>query len=458
MIMQILMTFNKEVLANLGEQSVFANTDYRFMKYCLATDIDNGTLIFNGLTRSLVFLEKNDIENIGNINEYAYLYKYYFLVPEDFNEFELVNKIRKNLQIPIDDLYLDHPQSFTILSTTKCNARCFYCYELASKNKHHMTKETSEKVGQYITNVSDRGKQINLHWFGGEPLFNIETINIITNILKKENQPYTTTFTTNGYLFNKDLVIQAKNMWNTIEVQITIDGTESIYNKVKNYIYKDNPYKKVLNNIAILLNNDIIVTIRLNLDFHNADNLKELVKEIHNRYGNHPKLNLYVWPIFEDENNVKTQEEHIQIFKKVFELEDVIKQYGYFIGTYPSLNIVYNQCMADSGNSVLISVDGDLGTCEHFIDDHFWSHINNPSKKDFNMLNIWREYESPLSICDDCPIYPSCIRPSHCVEMSKCDECYKEWRIKKHIDGIIKIYENYKKNMPVVNTLAENIE
>jgi radical SAM protein with 4Fe4S-binding SPASM domain len=142
----------------------------------------------------------------------------------------------------------------------------------------------------------------------------------------------------------------------------------------------------------------------------------------------------------------------------MFELEDVIKQYGYFIGTYPSPYIVYNQCMADSGSSVLISVDGNLGTCEHFIDDHFWSHINNPSKKDFNMLNIWREYESPLPICNDCPIYPSCIRPSHCVEMSKCDECYKEWRIKKHIDGIIKVYEDYKKNMPVVNTLAENIE
>lgn len=463
MIMEILMYPSLEVMANLGEQPVFANKDYRFMKHCLMVDVDDGKLIFNGLTRTLIYLNNAEISEIGNINKYDYLYKYYFLVPEDFDEFGIVEEIRSHLRVPVDDLYLDHPQSFTILSTTKCNARCFYCYELGSKHKHHMTEETAEKVGKYITDVADRNKRINLHWFGGEPLYNAKVIDIITNKLREEGQGFTTTFTTNGYLFDKEMVIKAKKMWNTVEAQITIDGTEAIYNKVKNYVYKDplSPYKKVLNNIAILLNNGITVTIRLNLDFHNADNLKLLVEELHKRYGNHQNLSIYSWPIFEDETNVKTEEEHAAIFQKMLELENTMKQCGYFTGIFPSDRLVYNQCMADSGDSVIISVDGDIGTCEHFIDDHFWGHIDNPSIKNFDMLNIWREYESPLNICEDCPIYPSCIRPTHCVEMSKCDEYYKDWRIRRHVDGLIKMYENYRRRtnntmrMPV--RLAENI-
>ena len=277
--MEILMQPNLRVMANIGEQAVFANKDYRFMKHCLITDVDNGKLIFNGLTRALIFLRNDEINSIGNINQYDFLYKYYFLVSEDFNEEEVVDRIRENLKTPIDDLYLDHPEQFTILTTTKCNARCFYCYELPTKKKHHMTEETAIKVGNYIVKVADRSKRINMHWFGGEPLFNMKVIDTITQIVRENGQQYTTTFTTNGYLFDKDLVLKAKNIWNTVHMQITLDGTEEIYNKVKNYIHKDpiSPYKKVLNNIAMLLNNGIAVTVRMNLDFHNAENLKVLV-------------------------------------------------------------------------------------------------------------------------------------------------------------------------------------
>lgn len=456
------MQANLQVMANIGEQAVFADKDYRFMKYCLITDIDNGKLIFNGLTRTLVFLRNDEIPVIGNINDYEYLYKYYFLVPEDFDEELIVDTIRDRLKLPVDDLYLDHPESFTVLTTTRCNARCFYCYEMPSKHKHHMTEETAQKVGEYICKVANRNRRINIHWFGGEPLFNMKVIDIITQIVRDNGQPFTTTFTSNGYLFDKELVLKARNLWNTVHMQITIDGTEDVYNKVKNYIYKDggSPYKKVLNNIAMLLNNGINVAVRMNLDFHNAENLKLLVKELYDRFKLHPALSLYVWPIFEDNTNVKTTEEHIEIFKKLAELEEVIKQYGYFIGNMPKSELAYKQCMADDGRSVTISPDGDLGTCEHLIDSHFWGHIDDPSKKNFDNLLFWRDYEKPLDICQDCPIYPSCIRPSMCREMSKCDEQYKEWKIRKATEGIIKVYRDSRKRnntTTLPRKLAENI-
>ena len=113
--------------------------------------------------------------------------------------------MREKLRKPIDDVYLDHPQSFTILTTTKCNARCFYCYEMKSKNKHHMTPETALKAANYIASVAPKGKTINLNWFGGEPLFNMKAIDIITQRIRDLGVNFMTSFTTNGYLFDKDL-------------------------------------------------------------------------------------------------------------------------------------------------------------------------------------------------------------------------------------------------------------
>ena len=458
--MEVLIAPNENVLANIGEQAVFADKDYRFMKYCIMLDVEEGKLIFNGLTRTLILLYKEELNEIGNIIKYDFLYKYYFFVPEEFDEQTIVDKIKDILRKPLDDLYLAHPQQYTILTTTKCNARCFYCYELASKFKHHMSEETAVKVGQYINVVANKSMPVSLHWFGGEPLYNSKVIDIITSALRDYGFQYTSTFTTNGFLFDKDLVLKAKNIWNTIEVQITIDGTEQVYNKVKNYknVQDISPFKKVMNNIAMLLNNGIRVAIRMNIDQHNAEDLKQFVLNARNRFGNHPNLTIYAWPIFEDDNFKRTKEEHVLIFKKLEELEHVLDQCGYYEGMYPDPAVQCIQCMADSGTSVTIDPDGNLGVCEHYIDSHFWGHIDYPFNRNKEELKIWKEYKKPLDICENCPIYPSCTRPEHCEEMGKCDEQYKEWRIRKHTQGVYRYYIKNKTNyneMP--RRLAENI-
>ena len=462
MVMEILMDSNQIIMANLGQQPIFVDTDYKFSKYCLVTNIDNGKLIFNELTRSLVFLQNSEVANIGNINDYEYLYKNYFLVTEDFNGDKIVDKLRKNLLIPLDDVYLDHPSGFTIFTTTKCNARCFYCYERLGKGKKHMTEATALKVAEYIHKVAPLNKTINIGWFGGEPLYNLKVIDIINNYLREHGRPFTNTMISNGYLFDKDLVLRAKNMWNLVEVQITIDGTENVYNKAKNYIYKDNisPYKKVLNNIAMLLNAGIGVQLRFNIDVYNAEDLKLVVNEIHNRFGNHPKLSMYAWPIFEDATYTRTPEDHKKVFECLRELENTIALAGYYIGDHPSPMLKTNQCMADCGDSVTISPDGDLGVCEHYFNEHFWGHINDPSKKDFSQLSCWRELNPKLDICEDCPLYPNCVRPKMCEEMGKCDEQYKEWRLDRAIRGMIAFYRDYRnqaQSNDFPSHLAENV-
>ena len=105
----------------------------------------------------------------------------------------------------------------------------------------------------------------------------------------------------NGYLFDDNLIKTAKEDWNLQNVQITLDGTEEIYNKTKNYIYKndENPFKRVINNIHKLAYNKISVSIRMNCDKHNFEDLIKLVHYLHEEFKGNDLVSMYVWPIFE---------------------------------------------------------------------------------------------------------------------------------------------------------------
>lgn len=436
---------NQEIMAVLTEQSVFFNTNYRLLTNCLVEDMDGGKILFNGLTRACFWLsneEYRDMFDKDKADYFSILYKYYFLVPEDYPEMEIIDLVREQFKTKIDDLYLNHPNSYTILTTTKCNARCFYCYELKSK-KTHMTEDTAKKIAEYICNHSYINMPVSLSWFGGEPLFNMKVIDIITRELRDKGYNFYSRFTSNGYLFDEETVVKAKNSWNTQSVQITIDGTEEVYNKAKNYIYKDgSPYKKVLHNIETLLNANIRVGIRMNVDAYNCDDLTKLLREISDRFGRNPNLTVYCYPIFEDDDYQRTEEDRKLVFEKLLDLEELIYLLGYSLHN-PSPVIAAKQCMVDDGRSITISPKGELGLCEHFIDSDFWGNINS-QEKDFEVFESWLKYEEPLDICSDCPLYGSCIRPSKCIEMRKCDKHYKRWKILKEKIALRNLYNTQK--------------
>lgn len=61
--------------------------------------------------------------------------------------------------------------------------------------------------------------------------------------------------TSNGYIFNDELVEKAKNEWKLKNIQITLDGTRDVYNKAKNY-YSEND-SNIYNHAGKYVNEDI---------------------------------------------------------------------------------------------------------------------------------------------------------------------------------------------------------
>lgn len=443
--MNILIRPNDAILAILGRAHRFKSKNYRLNQFCLIEDIMNGKVIFNHLTCSMVFMTNTEYAKIldkdSNDEYIRILYDWYFLVEEDFDEKQFIKDFRKKQLSPIDDFTLDKVYEYTILTTTACNARCFYCYEHGTQKKT-MTVETAKKVAQYIINHSPENYNIELRWFGGEPLFNAKVINTICTKLQEANIPYHSHFTTNGYLFDKDLIKRAVELWHVSECQITIDGTEEVYNKAKNYIYKNvpSPYKRILDNIEELMNNKITVTVRMNVDLYNVEDLKDLTYELYQRFGNNPYLHPYLYPIFENENYQRKEGELSLLFEKIKDVERVMEECGYMQKSSPARGIRFNHCMVDNGKSITVSPNGEFGLCEHFIDSDFWGHVDRPEEKNMEVIESYRHYMPDLDICEDCPIYPTCVRNSKCEEQSKCYPEYKEWLIRHKRKGIIDTY------------------
>lgn len=434
--MNVIRQANPNILNFLGEQHYKEGIKYRVNKYCYVLEQEYYYIIYNTLTGGIITIYPFEWDNkfINIKSDYVqHLYNDYFIVPDNFNEDEIIELYRKKSSREILSNYLDTPDSFTILPTTECNARCTYCYELGIENKHSMSTETANKVADYIINNGSKTRPLVISWFGGEPLYNKEVINLITTKVRSNGFNLSTSMISNGYLFDDKTIYLAKHVWGLNSVQITLDGTESVYNKTKRYIYKDdpNPFKTVINNIHKLIENDIFVSIRLNGGVHNSDNLLELVKFLGEEFKDvKHKMQIYVWEIFT--TRARTEEEAQKLFPKLTEIHNLIHESGFNSPQNLEHGIKYIHCMVDAGNGVIIDPSGNLGLCEHYPHTGFLGHVDDPHTKDFEIIKSWRDYVSTNEpICQTCPIRPICLKMRKCTDEFICTKPELDYLLNK---------------------------
>lgn len=463
--MDVIRQANDQILNMLGPNILDNSKEHRLMKYLLIEDIDNGKAVHNELTRAFIWMPNVQWETIYNndrsIDYIDFLWRNYFLVNDDFDERDAQQQLKENLApTPDSPSYLrsGHLSEYTIYTTMGCNARCNYCYEKGRKITT-MNKETANKVGDYIVKASRKdGYNVSLRWFGGEPLVNENAIDIICQKVKDAGYNYQSDFTSNGFLFKREKIDKYVNLWHINTAQITLDGTEHMYNKIKNYknVKGKNPYRIVLDNIKMLaFELNVYVNIRINLSLENADNIKELITEIYKEFGIHNNINPYVYPVF-DTDDPRTDEENEILFTKLKEIQDIMRQYGYFQGIWRNDFISSTHCMCDIGSAIVIGTGGEIGLCEHYSEDNFWGHIDKPEMRDENMIRSFKEYVTDQKVCFDCPILPSCIIPLKCADLRNCNIWKREWRVREAHYDIIHMYLDWKNSFNNQNNQCNN--
>ena len=295
------------------------------------------------------------------------------------------------------------PDCFTIIPTTGCNAKCFYCYE-EEYCKKSIDEQSRKKIVNYISSCIKDKESFTLDWFGGEPLLCAKEIDLIIADIK-ENVPlddknWTSSITTNATLFTHGLIDHAIKNWHLSIAHITIDGVESDHNMRKNvHIGKKSAYKVTTEAIRYLLKNGVYVNLRIHLDNLNKNSFPDIIDGIFD-FFDYPNFNLFPTFLFPPEKEMpKSYIKDIQkedLFYDVFRIlkeKNIINNYFEKM-PYPKKN----GCFATCENNVVISYNASLHSCVQ----EFENTTEESEKKFFNI-------ESELGSCKSCKYFPICL-------------------------------------------------
>lgn len=414
-----------------------AEQGLRRMLFCIEQKTDDGLLLYNLMTKRMILLKEGE-----ELNQQQELFDKWFLVEEGFDDLKGCSQL--NGLAAIYQKRNKGITSYTILPTTGCNARCFYCFEQGAKPVH-MNVERAISVAKYIErNHGD--EKISINWFGGEPLMGVTAIDTISQYLSEHDIAFSSRMVSNGYLITPEIVEKAKNLWKLSRIQITLDGTEEVYNKAKAYVYKlGSPYKRVINNIRLLAESGIKVNIRLNIDLYNADDLMKLADDLYANFHDLEKVKAYSHVIFEKDGEERSDEDRKLLYQKQKELEAKLSGYGLFASEKPNLQrqIKLNFCGSDNDASVLIAPDGSLGKCEHFVDRDFFGHVDS-EVQDKSMLAKFKKRRPAIEACNTCPLFPECIRLEVCSELRHCYPEERAQRLERIKRAMVAEYEGWK--------------
>ena len=125
MIIKEIVQINKSLKSIVGQQNINKSIEYRLMKYCFIVNVDEGIILYNLVLGTMVLIQNCFSLSSLTLEYNSTLIEGWFLVPKDFDE----KNWCRNIQSEVKKINTGKIRSYVILTTTNCNARCFYCFE-----------------------------------------------------------------------------------------------------------------------------------------------------------------------------------------------------------------------------------------------------------------------------------------------------------------------------------------
>ncbi|MCI8804934.1 MAG: thioether cross-link-forming SCIFF peptide maturase [Clostridiales bacterium] len=161
---------------------------------------------------------------------------------------EEISELEKNDMLFSDDIYEDvlpkiekrSPvvKALCLHVAHDCNLKCGYCF--ADEGEYHgkrslMSFDTGKKAIDFLIKASGGRKNLEIDFFGGEPLMNFDVVKQIVEyartVEKENNKNFRFTITTNGILLNDDILEYInQNMHNVV---LSIDGRKEVNDKMR---------------------------------------------------------------------------------------------------------------------------------------------------------------------------------------------------------------------------------
>jgi uncharacterized protein len=317
-----------------------------------------------------------------------------------------------------------------LLASEDCNFRCTYCYENFQRGT--MRPEVRQGVRRLVESRLDVLRELNVSWFGGEPLYGLEAIEdlapFFSEVAERERLDYFGQMTTNGYLLTDDVARKLLS-WRVTDFQITLDGLPEDHDSHRLARDGSGTFDTIFGNLARMSErvDEFSVVIRVNFDQSNAPGLERFLELLQTRFRDDGRFTISFhaigkWGGANDANLPVCGGDESHAIRT--RLKAAARSMGLHVtsGWQPSVGVGTEVCYAARPYNFIVGATGDLMKCTIDLDrkDHNIVGRLLPDGQlelDIDKMALWTEpaFERDTG-CQSCHMLPAC-QGIHCPKI-----------------------------------------
>ena len=306
-------------------------------------------------------------------------------------------------------------KAMCLLISQDCNLRCEYCFAETGDfgmGRKLMTFETGKKAIDFLLKMSANRENLELDFFGGEPLMNFGVVKQVVEYArskeKEYNKKFRFTITTNGMLLDDDKIdFINREMSNVV---LSVDGRKEVNDRVRKRVDGTGCYDRIMPKFRNLVEKrgDKEYYVRGTFTKYNLDFSEDVFDLYHQGFDQ-----ISVEPVVSDskEKYAITEKEIPEIFSEYERLAERIlesrkngEKFNFF---HFMLDLDQGPCAikrlrgCGAGNEyVAINPDGDIYPCHQFvgIEDYKMGNLDDDTfnydiKKEFASCHVYSKPE-----------------------------------------------------------------
>lgn len=299
-----------------------------------------------------------------------------------------------------------------IAPTTACNFDCPYCFE-PKKSPKTMTDEVMKQIVDFVR-TNKHLKEIDITWYGGEPLLAFHKIKELYSQLGKEGMPEIQhqTIITNGYLFTNEVIQFFKDV-KLNRIQITLDGVREHHNKTRCLKGEERlpTFDVIISNIKNIVKviPGIHIDVRVNINKINYNDFVDIYKYFREEVKSPKQIFVYPGIIREDSDDKCSLCATSYNVGELSELYQYFRDQGVDTSVFPHKK--QKGCMMHSMNAFIIGPEGEIYKC--------WNDVSDSDKVignifDDNLSGVSRYVKYMTQTipfndeCKHCAVFPLC--------------------------------------------------
>lgn len=345
-----------------------------------------------------------------------------------------------------------------------CNLRCKYCFASQGDFKGQrllMDLEVGKRALEFLCENSDKRRNLEVDFFGGEPLMNFEVVKELVSygreIEKKYNKHFRFTITTNGVLLDEEKIDYInKNMDNVV---LSIDGRREINDIMRKTITGKGSYDVILPKIKDFVDKrgDKDYYIRGTFTSYNLDFSKDA---LHFYEQGFKKISIEP-VVTSPDMDYALKEEHLEEILSEYEkfskeYIDIKKKDKEFLFFHFMIDLNQGPCLAKrsigcgaGSEYIAVTPEGDIYPCHQFVGEEkfklgdIFNGITNVEKREeFKKANVFNKEE-----CHNCWAKFYCSGGCHANAYYTNKDILKPYKLgcemeKKRIECAISILAN----------------